>query len=58
MTKDSPELIKEMLEKSVPTNFTENLIKLSGIGYLMQALYNTPIQSRIEGLKRNIQFLK
>lgn len=54
MTKDSPVLIKEILEKSQPTNFNEYLINMSGIGYLMQALYNTPINARIEGLKRNI----
>jgi len=54
MTKDSPELIKEILEKSVPKNFHEYLINMSGVGYLMQALYNTPIPARLEGLKRNI----
>lgn len=54
MTKDSPELIKEILEKSVPKNFHEYLINLSGVGYLMQALYNTPIPARLDGLKRNI----
>ncbi len=54
MTKDSPMLINEILEKSEPKNFQEYLINLSGIGYLMQALYNTPISSRIEGLKRNL----
>jgi energy-coupling factor transporter ATP-binding protein EcfA2 len=54
MTKDSPELIKEILEKSEPKNFNEYVINLSGIGYLMQALYNTPIESRIAGLKRNV----
>jgi energy-coupling factor transporter ATP-binding protein EcfA2 len=54
MTKDSPELIKEILEKSEPKNFNEYVVNLSGIGYLMQALYNTPIESRIEGLKRNV----
>jgi hypothetical protein len=54
MTKDSPELIKEILKKSEPKNFNEYVVNLSGIGYLMQALYNTPIESRIEGLKRNV----
>lgn len=55
MTKDSPILIKEILEKSEPKNFHEYLINMSGIGYLMQALYNTPISSRLEGLKRNVR---
>jgi hypothetical protein len=54
MTKDSPELMDEILSASKPTNFHEYLINLSGIGYLMQALYNTSIASRIEGIKRNI----
>lgn len=55
MTKDSPVLITEILKNSEPTNFHEYLINMSGIGYLMQALYNTPISARLEGLKRNIQ---
>lgn len=54
MTKDSPELIKEILDKSIPKNFHQYLINMSGIGYLMQALYNTPIPARLDGLKRNI----
>ena len=55
MTKDSPELINEILEKSMPKNFHEYLINMSGVGYLMQALYNTPIPARLQGLKRNIE---
>jgi hypothetical protein len=55
MTKDSPELINEILKKSVPTNFHEYLINMSGVGYLMQALYNTPIPARLQGLERNIE---
>jgi hypothetical protein len=54
MTKDSPALIEKILKKSEPTNFHEYLINLSGVGYLMQALYNTPVAARKEGLKRNI----
>jgi len=54
MTKDSPDLIYEILEKSVPNNFAEYIINLSGVGYLMQALYNTPIKARVEGIKRNL----
>jgi hypothetical protein len=55
MTKDSPELMHEILEKSKPQNFNEYVVNLSGIGFLMQALYNTPIPARIEGIKRNIE---
>lgn len=58
MTKDSPILIKEILEKSIPANFREYLINMSGIGYLMQALYNTPIPARLDGLKRNLENAK
>ena len=54
MTKDSPELMRDILEKSEPKNFHDYLMNMSGIGYLMQALYNTPISARIEGVKRNI----
>lgn len=55
MTKDSPQLIKNILENSVPKNFHEYLTNLSGLGFLMQALYNTPITSRLESLKRNVE---
>jgi energy-coupling factor transporter ATP-binding protein EcfA2 len=54
MTKDSPQLINEILEKSVPKDFKEYLINLSGLGHLMQALYNTPISARILGIRRNL----
>lgn len=55
MTKDSPELIDEILTNSKPNNFREYLINLSGIGFLLQALYNTPIASRILGVERNLE---
>lgn len=54
MTKDSPALIQDILQNSTPTNLNEYLINVSGVGYLMQALYNTPINARIEGVRRNI----
>lgn len=54
MTKDSPELMHEILEKSMPSDFRGYINNLGGIGYLMQALYNTPISARVEGVKRNI----
>ncbi|HYG14699.1 MAG TPA: NACHT domain-containing protein [Bacteroidia bacterium] len=53
MTKDSPELIDAILKNSVPKNFREYLMNLSGIGYLIQALYNTKIDTRVMALKRN-----
>ena len=55
MTKDSPSLLNEILEKSKPKNFHEALINMSGVGFLLQALYNTPISSRVTGIKRNLE---
>jgi len=54
MTKDSPELLKIILEKNKPKKFAEYLVNLSGVGYLMQALYNTPIDVRVEGVRHNL----
>lgn len=54
MTKDSPQLIAEILEASKPKEFHEYLINVAGLGYLIQALYNTPVTSRLEAIKRNI----
>ncbi|GAB2560694.1 NACHT domain-containing protein [Spirosoma areae] len=54
MTKDSPELIDEILAKSVPTNFKEYLVNLGGMGHLMQALYNTPISALTKGIISNL----
>lgn len=55
MTKDSPELIDEILKKSIPTEFHEYLINTSGLGYLIQALYNTPMKDRLKVIKKNIE---
>lgn len=55
MTKDSPELIDEILEKSVPKEFHEYLINVAGFGYLIQALYNTPTKDRLRVVKYNIE---
>ncbi len=54
MTKDSPELIDEILRDSVPNEFHEYLINVSGLGYLIQALYNTPLESRSKAILQNI----
>lgn len=55
MTKDSPELIEEILSNSKPKNFQEAIINIGGLGHLMQALYNTPVSSRLKGLERSVE---
>jgi len=54
MTKDSPELIKEIIQSSVPKEFHEYLINVAGLGYLIQALYNTPIEARKIAVLQNV----
>jgi len=55
MTKDSPELIDEIIKSSIPTEFHEYLINISGLGYLIQALYNTPVENRTQAITKNIE---
>jgi hypothetical protein len=55
MTKDSPQLIEEILASSVPKEFHEYLINTGGFGYLIQALYNTPMNYRLDVIKHNIE---
>ena len=55
MTKDSPELIDEIIKSSIPTDFHEYLINISGLGYLIQALYNTPVEYRTQAIIKNIE---
>jgi len=54
MTKDSPELIEEIIASSIPKEFHEYLINVSGLGYLIQALYNTPVENRTQAIINNI----
>lgn len=54
MTKDSPELIDEILTSSIPTEFYEYLINMAGLGYLIQALYNTPMKDRLRVINYNL----
>ncbi|MDV3473597.1 hypothetical protein CMU02_16845 [Elizabethkingia anophelis] len=55
MTKDSPQLIDEIIKSSQPKEFHEYLINVSGLGYLIQALYNTPVENRLHAVTANIQ---
>jgi len=49
-SKDSPKLLQEIIDKSIPNTFEEKITNISGIGRLLQALYNTPIEVRKNGL--------
>lgn len=55
MTKDSPQLIEEIVENSVPTEFHEYMVNVAGLGYLVQALYNTPFDNRLLAIIRSIE---
>ena len=54
-SKDAPKLLQEIIDKSVPNTFEERINNIAGIGRLLQALYNTPIDVRINGLRRTTQ---
>lgn len=54
LSKDSPELIKEILKNNEPQNFREYILNTGGMGKLLQALYNTPISERKLGLERSV----
>lgn len=54
-SKDAPILMQEILDKSVPKTFEERINNIAGVGRLLQALYNTPIEIRKNGLKRTTQ---
>lgn len=54
MTKDAPELIDEILGKSVIQNFGDKILNTAGLGRLLQALYNSPIESRMSGIERGL----
>jgi energy-coupling factor transporter ATP-binding protein EcfA2 len=58
MTKDSPELIEEIIKSSIPKEFHEYLINVSGLGYLIQALYNTPVENRTQAILKNIESIQ
>lgn len=54
-SKDAPKLLQEILDKSIPNTFEEKINNISGIGRLLQALYNTPIDIKKMGLVRTTE---
>ena len=52
MTKDAPDLLNEIIHESTPKNFNDYIANTSGLGKILQALYNTPIAKRQEGITR------
>ena len=54
MTKDAPELLNEIMNESEPKCFNDFLSNTIGMGKLLQALYNTPISNRQQGVDRGL----
>jgi len=54
MSKDSPILIDEILKNSKPRTLPEYITNTGGLGRLLQAVYNTPIEYRIKGIERGL----
>lgn len=55
MTKDAPTLLDEILEASEPKNLSELISNTGGVGKLLQALFNTPIEQRKKGVLRGVE---
>lgn len=55
MAKDSPKFLEEVLENSKPKNLAEYISNTGGLGRLLQALYNTPIEQRKKGIQRGLE---
>jgi energy-coupling factor transporter ATP-binding protein EcfA2 len=54
MTKDAPGILENIISESVPVTFAEMLTNTAGMGKLLQALYNTSIESRMSGITRGV----
>ena len=54
MTKDAPDLLDEIIKESTPKVFNDYISNTLGIGKILQALYNTPIAKRQEGITRGL----
>ncbi|WP_417559078.1 MULTISPECIES: NACHT domain-containing protein [Flavobacteriaceae] len=55
MTKDSPQLIDDILQASEPSTFQDYIMNVCGLGYLIQALYNTSVEHRLKAASRSIE---
>lgn len=55
MSKDAPQLLDDILDNSIPKNLSEYISNTGGIGRLLQALYNTPINNRVKGIERGLK---
>lgn len=54
MSKDSSSFLNDILQSSEPTSFHECISNTGGMGLLLQALYNTPMDDRIKGVERGL----
>lgn len=55
MTKDAPTLLDDIIGASKPSCFGDYITNTIGLGKLLQALYNTPIINREQGVKRGLE---
>ncbi|MBP5571908.1 MAG: NACHT domain-containing protein [Bacteroidales bacterium] len=55
MSKDSTSFLNDVLNNSVPSTLHELIINTGGMGLLLQALYNTPMDDRIKGVERGLE---
>lgn len=54
MSKDSSSFLNDILNSSNPTSLYEMISNTGGMGLLLQALYNTPMNERIKGVERGL----
>lgn len=54
MTKDAPDLLDEIMQASSPKCFNDYISNTVGLGKILQALYNTPIVKRQEGILQGL----
>lgn len=55
MSKDSPSFLNEILANSEPSTLYEMVSNTGGMGLLLQALYNTPMDDRLRGVERGLE---
>lgn len=54
MSKDSSSFLNDILNHSEPTTLHGMISNTGGMGLLLQALYNTPMNERIKGVERGL----